>query len=44
MNGIGWTTQKFASAVKVIQTGKVQFYAWVFVIATFIITIWALFL
>jgi len=43
MNGIGWTTQKLAWAVRSIQSGKVQFYAWIFVIATFLITIWALF-
>ncbi len=44
MDGIGWTTQKLASSIKIIQSGKVQFYAWVFVIGTLLITIWALFL
>ncbi len=44
MDGIGWTTQKLASSVRVLQSGKVQFYVWIFVIGTLLITIWALFL
>jgi len=44
MNGIGWTTEKLASSVRIIQSGKVQFYAWIFVIGTLLITIWALFM
>jgi NADH-quinone oxidoreductase subunit L len=44
MDGIGWTTQKLASSVRVLQSGKVQFYAWIFVIGTLFITVWMLFL
>jgi NADH-quinone oxidoreductase subunit L len=44
MDGIGWTTEKLASSVRIIQSGKVQFYAWIFVIGTLLITIWALFM
>jgi NADH-quinone oxidoreductase subunit L len=44
MDGIGWTTRQLSSSVKVFQNGKVQFYAFVFVIGTFAIAVWALFL
>ena len=44
INGIGWTTEKLSWAIKGFQSGRVQFYAWVFVVGTFIITIWALFI
>jgi len=44
MDGIGWTTQKLASSVRIIQSGKIQFYAWIFVVGTILIAIWALFL
>ncbi|MDR3365680.1 MAG: NADH-quinone oxidoreductase subunit L [Prevotellaceae bacterium] len=44
MDGIGWTTHRLSSSVKVFQNGKVQFYAFVFVVGTFAIAVWALFL
>ncbi len=44
MDGLGWITTRSSAAIKVIQNGKVQFYAWIFVLGTFAITIWALFL
>jgi len=44
MDGVGWTTKKIASTVRIIQSGKVQFYAWVFVIGTILVAIWALFI
>ena len=44
MDGIGWTTHRLSSSVKVLQSGKVQLYAFVFVIGTFAIAVWALFL
>ena len=44
MDGIGWTTERLSASIKVFQSGKVQFYAWVFVVGTILITIWALFL
>ncbi len=44
MNAIGWTTERASSAIKVVQSGKVQTYAWIFIIGTLVVTIWALFL
>jgi NADH-quinone oxidoreductase subunit L len=44
MDGIGWVTTRLSSSVKVFQNGKVQFYAFVFVVGSFIIAVWALFL
>lgn len=44
MNGIGWTTEKLAWAIKGFQSGHVQFYAWIFVLGTFIITVLVLFI
>ena len=43
MDGVGWTTKKMSSKIKPLQSGRVQFYAWIFVIGTILITIWALF-
>jgi NADH-quinone oxidoreductase subunit L len=44
MDGIGWTTQKLASSVRIIQSGKVQFYAWIFVMGALLVAVWALFM
>jgi hypothetical protein len=44
MDGAGWVTTRLSSSVKVFQNGKVQFYAFVFVIGTVIIAVWSLFL
>ncbi len=44
MNGLGWTTTKLAYVIRGFQSGRVQFYAWVFVAGTLLITIWALFI
>ncbi len=44
MNGIGWSTSQLAAAIKGFQSGKVQFYAWMFVFGTLVITVLALFL
>jgi NADH-quinone oxidoreductase subunit L len=37
MNGIAWTTQKASSAVRGLQSGQVQFYAWIFVFGSLLI-------
>jgi len=44
MDGIGWVTHQMSSSIKVMQSGKVQTYAWIFVVGAIVITIWALFL
>ncbi len=44
MNGMGWVTQRASFAIRGLQSGRVQFYAWVFVLGTLVITLWALFL
>jgi NADH-quinone oxidoreductase subunit L len=44
MNGIAWTTQKAAGAIKELQSGQVQFYAWIFVLGSLLIAVAALFL
>jgi NADH-quinone oxidoreductase subunit L len=44
MNGVAWTTQKSADSVKGLQSGQVQFYAWVFVAGSILIAALVLFL
>ena len=44
MNGLAWITQKSSSAIKGLQSGQVQFYAWVFVAGSIVIAILVLFL
>ena len=44
MDGIAWTTQKASSMIKGLQSGQVQFYAWVFIFGSLLIAILALFL
>ena len=44
MNGLAWISQRTSSAIKGLQSGKVQFYAWIFIAGALIITIWALFI
>ncbi|MDR1887098.1 MAG: NADH-quinone oxidoreductase subunit L [Prevotellaceae bacterium] len=44
MNLAGRAVEKLAWAIRDFQSGKVQTYAWVFIIGTLIVTVWALFL
>ena len=44
MNGIAWTTQKASSSIRGLQSGQVQFYAWVFIFGSLLIAILVLFL
>jgi NADH-quinone oxidoreductase subunit L len=44
MNGLAWTTQRSADSVKGLQSGQVQFYAWVFVAGAILIAALVLFL
>jgi len=44
MNGIAWTTQKASSSIKGLQSGQVQFYAWVFIFGSLLIAALVLFL
>jgi NADH-quinone oxidoreductase subunit L len=44
MNGLAWTTQKSADSVKGLQSGQVQFYAWVFVAGSILIAVLVLFI
>jgi NADH-quinone oxidoreductase subunit L len=44
MNGLAWTTQKVSSSVKGLQSGQVQFYAWVFIFGSILIAALVLFL
>lgn len=44
MDGIAWTTQKTSAAIKGLQSGQVQFYAWVFILGSLIIAALVLFL
>jgi len=44
MDGIAWTTQKTSSAIKGLQSGQVQFYAWIFILGSLIIAALVLFL
>lgn len=38
MNGLGWFTTRTSEAIKGFQSGNVQWYAWVFLFATLLIT------
>lgn len=42
MNGLGWLTTRTSEAVKGFQSGNVQWYAWIFLFATLLITILAI--
>ena len=44
MDGLAWTTQKVSDSVKGLQSGQVQFYAWVFVFGSLLIAVLVLFL
>ena len=44
MNGLGWSTSQLAEVIKGFQSGKIQSYAWVFIIGALMITVWALFI
>ncbi|MCL1937149.1 MAG: NADH-quinone oxidoreductase subunit L [Candidatus Azobacteroides sp.] len=44
MNGLAWITQKSSASVKGLQSGQVQFYAWIFVAGSILIAALALFL
>ena len=43
MDGLAWTTQKASTAIKNLQSGQIQFYAWFFIAGTLIIAILVLF-
>lgn len=43
MDGLGWVTEKSSNAIKGLQSGRIQLYAWVFVAGTLIIAVLALF-
>ena len=42
MNGIAGAILRISSSIKALQSGKVQFYAWVFVVGLIAISVWAL--
>jgi NADH-quinone oxidoreductase subunit L len=44
MNGLAWSTQKISGSIKGLQSGQVQFYAWVFVFGSILIAALVLFL
>jgi NADH-quinone oxidoreductase subunit L len=44
MDGLAWTTQKLSTSIKGLQSGQVQFYAWVFVVGSILIAAGVLFL
>ena len=44
LNEIAGSANKLAWSIRGLQSGKIQFYAWVFLVGTFAITIWALFI
>jgi len=44
MNGLAWTTQKVSSSIRGLQSGQVQFYAWVFIFGSLLIAALVLFL
>ncbi|MDR0769000.1 MAG: NADH-quinone oxidoreductase subunit L [Dysgonamonadaceae bacterium] len=43
MNGLAWATHRSAGSVKGLQSGQVQFYAWVFVAGSILIAVLVLF-
>ena len=44
MDGLAWITQKSSSSIKGLQSGQVQFYAWVFIAGSIVIAALTLFL
>jgi NADH-quinone oxidoreductase subunit L len=44
MNGLAWTTQKVSTSIKGLQSGQIQFYAWVFIFGSLMIAALVLFL
>lgn len=44
MNGLAWSTQKISASIKGLQSGQVQFYAWVFIMGSIVIAALVLFL
>ncbi|MDR1527744.1 MAG: NADH-quinone oxidoreductase subunit L [Dysgonamonadaceae bacterium] len=44
MNGLAWTTQKAAASIRGLQSGQVQFYAWIFIAGSLVIAVLVLFL
>jgi len=44
MNGIAWTTQKVSGSIRGLQSGQVQFYAWIFIFGSLLIAALVLFL
>ena len=44
MNGLAWSTQKASSSIKGLQSGQIQFYAWIFVFGSILIATLVLFL
>ncbi|GHV57371.1 NADH dehydrogenase subunit L [Bacteroidia bacterium] len=44
MDGLAWITQKSSATVKGLQSGQVQFYAWVFIAGSILIAVLVLFL
>jgi NADH-quinone oxidoreductase subunit L len=44
MNGLAWSTQKISVSIKGLQSGQVQFYAWVFIFGSILIAAFVLFL
>ncbi|MDR0798717.1 MAG: NADH-quinone oxidoreductase subunit L [Dysgonamonadaceae bacterium] len=44
MDGLAWITQKSSSSIKGLQSGQVQFYAWVFIFGSIVIAALVLFL
>jgi NADH-quinone oxidoreductase subunit L len=44
MNGLAWTTQKASSSIRGLQSGQVQFYAWIFIFGSLLIAALVLFL
>jgi NADH-quinone oxidoreductase subunit L len=44
MDGLAWTTQKASVAIRGLQSGQVQFYAWVFIAGSIVIAALVLFL
>ncbi|MDR0983256.1 MAG: NADH-quinone oxidoreductase subunit L [Culturomica sp.] len=44
MNALAIGTQRISSSIRVLQSGRVQFYALVFVLGTLLLTVWALYM
>jgi NADH-quinone oxidoreductase subunit L len=43
MNGLAWSTQKVSASIKGLQSGQVQFYAWIFIAGSILIAVLVLF-